>query len=52
VVPEFAHTGGHYLDDGREAHTVSNDADLFQTATASSSGRSIPTPPRNCGRSR
>jgi len=30
VAPEFAHTGGHYLDDGREARTVGNDADLFQ----------------------
>lgn len=29
VAPEFAHTGGHYLDDGREAHTVPNDAELF-----------------------
>jgi NAD(P)-dependent dehydrogenase (short-subunit alcohol dehydrogenase family) len=29
VAPEFAHTGGHYLDDGREAYTVANDADLF-----------------------
>ncbi|MFI5718011.1 SDR family NAD(P)-dependent oxidoreductase [Nocardia sp. NPDC051750] len=29
VAPEFAHTGGHYLDDGREAHTVPDDADLF-----------------------
>src|SRR4051794_24358114 len=29
VAPELAHTGGHYLDDGREAHTVANDADLF-----------------------
>jgi NAD(P)-dependent dehydrogenase (short-subunit alcohol dehydrogenase family) len=29
VAPEFAHTGGHYLDDGREAHTVTDDADLF-----------------------
>jgi NAD(P)-dependent dehydrogenase (short-subunit alcohol dehydrogenase family) len=29
VAAEFAHTGGHYLDDGREAHTVPNDADLF-----------------------
>jgi len=29
VVPELAHTGGHYLDDGREAYTVTNDADLF-----------------------
>lgn len=28
VTPEFAHTGGHYLDDGREAYTVPNDADL------------------------
>jgi hypothetical protein len=30
VAPEFAHTGGHYLTDGREAHTVPNDADLFE----------------------
>jgi len=29
VAPAFAHTGGHYLTDGREAHTVPNDADLF-----------------------
>ncbi len=29
VAPELAHTGGHYLDDGREAHTVPDDADLF-----------------------
>ena len=29
VAPEFAHTGGHYLDDGREAQTVPDDADLF-----------------------
>ncbi|WP_247684306.1 SDR family NAD(P)-dependent oxidoreductase [Micromonospora sp. D93] len=29
VCPEFAHTGGHYLDDGREAYTVTDDADLF-----------------------
>jgi NAD(P)-dependent dehydrogenase (short-subunit alcohol dehydrogenase family) len=29
VAPEFAHTGGHYLDDGREAYTVADDADLF-----------------------
>lgn len=29
VAPEFAHTGGHYLDDGREAATVPDDADLF-----------------------
>ncbi|MFC4244980.1 SDR family NAD(P)-dependent oxidoreductase [Gryllotalpicola reticulitermitis] len=28
VRPEFAHTGGHYLDDGQEAYTVSNDASL------------------------
>lgn len=28
VRPEFAHTGGHYLDDGHEAYTVPNDADL------------------------
>jgi len=30
VGPEFAHTGGHYLDDAREADTVPNDADLAQ----------------------
>ncbi len=29
VAPEFAHTGGHYLDDAREARTVPDDADLF-----------------------
>jgi NAD(P)-dependent dehydrogenase (short-subunit alcohol dehydrogenase family) len=29
VAPEFAHTGGHYLDDGREAYPVADDADLF-----------------------
>jgi len=29
VAPEFAHTGGHYLDDCREAHTVPNDAALL-----------------------
>jgi NAD(P)-dependent dehydrogenase (short-subunit alcohol dehydrogenase family) len=28
VSPEFAHTGGHYLDDAREAYTVPNDAAL------------------------
>jgi NAD(P)-dependent dehydrogenase (short-subunit alcohol dehydrogenase family) len=28
VRPEFAHTGGHYLDDGQEAYTVSNGASL------------------------
>jgi NAD(P)-dependent dehydrogenase (short-subunit alcohol dehydrogenase family) len=32
VAPEFAHTGGHYLDDGREARTVPNDADLFENS--------------------
>ena len=30
VTPEFAHSGGHYLDDGQEAYTVPNDADLAQ----------------------
>ena len=30
VAPEFARTGGHYLDDGREAYTVPDDADLFE----------------------
>ncbi|KQO60343.1 SDR family NAD(P)-dependent oxidoreductase [Curtobacterium sp. Leaf261] len=28
VRPEFARTGGHYLDDGQEAYTVGNDATL------------------------
>jgi len=28
VAPEFAHTGGHYLDDGVEAYPVADDADL------------------------
>ncbi|MFE2507703.1 SDR family NAD(P)-dependent oxidoreductase [Streptomyces naganishii] len=28
VAPQFAHSGGHYLDDAREAYTVPNDADL------------------------
>jgi len=30
VAPQFAQTGGHYLDDAREAYTVANDADLAQ----------------------
>jgi len=30
VSPEFAHTGGHYLDDSREAYTVRNDASLAE----------------------
>ncbi|MFI7385277.1 SDR family NAD(P)-dependent oxidoreductase [Streptomyces sp. NPDC049813] len=28
VAPEYARSGGHYLDDAREAYTVPNDADL------------------------
>ncbi|OON73022.1 oxidoreductase [Streptomyces tsukubensis] len=28
VAPEYAHSGGHYLDDSQEAYTVPNDADL------------------------
>jgi hypothetical protein len=28
ISPEFARTGGHYLDDAREAYTVPNDASL------------------------
>ena len=28
IAPEFERTGGHYLDDGREAYTVPNDAEL------------------------
>jgi hypothetical protein len=27
VAPEFATTGGHYLDDGNEAPVIANDAD-------------------------
>ncbi|MCD5351019.1 SDR family NAD(P)-dependent oxidoreductase [Kineosporia mesophila] len=30
VAPQFARTGGHYLDDAQEAYTVPNDADLAQ----------------------
>jgi NAD(P)-dependent dehydrogenase (short-subunit alcohol dehydrogenase family) len=30
VAPEFANTGGHYLDDCREAYTVPDDAQLAQ----------------------
>jgi NAD(P)-dependent dehydrogenase (short-subunit alcohol dehydrogenase family) len=30
VAPEFARTGGHYLDDAREAYTVPNNAELAQ----------------------
>jgi NAD(P)-dependent dehydrogenase (short-subunit alcohol dehydrogenase family) len=30
VAPEFAHTGGHYLDDGREAYPVPDEAELAQ----------------------
>ncbi len=30
VAPEFAHVGGRYLDDGREAYTVPNDATLAE----------------------
>jgi NAD(P)-dependent dehydrogenase (short-subunit alcohol dehydrogenase family) len=30
VAPEFAHSGGHYLDDCCEAYTVANDAELAQ----------------------
>ena len=32
VAPEFAHTGGHYLTDCREAYTVPNDANLFENS--------------------
>jgi len=32
VAPEFARTGGHYLDDGREAYTVPDDAELFENS--------------------
>ncbi|MFD8706399.1 SDR family NAD(P)-dependent oxidoreductase [Kitasatospora sp. NPDC059648] len=30
VAPQFAHSGGRYLDDSQEAYTVPNDADLAQ----------------------
>ena len=30
IAPEFAHTGGHYLDDGREAYPAPADAQLAQ----------------------
>jgi NAD(P)-dependent dehydrogenase (short-subunit alcohol dehydrogenase family) len=30
VAPEFAHTGGHYLDDGVEAYPVPDEAELAQ----------------------
>ncbi|MFI0242898.1 SDR family NAD(P)-dependent oxidoreductase [Streptomyces sp. NPDC016845] len=30
VAPQFAQSGGHYLDDSQEAYTVPNDADLAQ----------------------
>jgi NAD(P)-dependent dehydrogenase (short-subunit alcohol dehydrogenase family) len=30
VAPEFAHTGGHYLDDSQQAYTVPNDANLAE----------------------
>ncbi|ROQ69736.1 NAD(P)-dependent dehydrogenase (short-subunit alcohol dehydrogenase family) [Streptomyces sp. 840.1] len=30
VAPEFAHSGGHYLDDAQEARTVPDDAELAQ----------------------
>lgn len=30
VAPQFARTGGHYLDDGQEAGTVADDSDLAQ----------------------
>jgi NAD(P)-dependent dehydrogenase (short-subunit alcohol dehydrogenase family) len=30
VAPQFARTGGHYLDDAQEAYTVPNDAELAQ----------------------
>ncbi len=30
VAPQFAHSGGHYLDDAQEAYTVSDDSSLAQ----------------------
>lgn len=34
TVPEFAHSGGHYLDDGNEARTVPDDAELLGNSDA------------------
>ncbi|MFB9931399.1 SDR family NAD(P)-dependent oxidoreductase [Amycolatopsis halotolerans] len=34
TAPEFAHNGGHYLDDGNEAETVPDDADLADNSHA------------------
>lgn len=49
VAPEFAHSGGHYLDDGQEAYTVPNDADLAQHPHGVKEWRLIPPPPSACG---
>jgi len=45
VAPELAQTGGHYLDDGQEAYTVPDDADLAQQrqAVAARPGHRDPT---------
>ncbi|MHA6617444.1 SDR family NAD(P)-dependent oxidoreductase [Pseudonocardia sp. DLS-67] len=34
TAPEFAHSGGHYLDDGNEAGTVPDDAELLGNSHA------------------
>ena len=49
VAPEFAHSGGHYLDDAQEAYTVPNDADLAQHPHGVRHGRSIPPVPSASG---
>jgi NAD(P)-dependent dehydrogenase (short-subunit alcohol dehydrogenase family) len=51
VAPEFAHTGGHYLDDCCESQTVPDGADLFANSHSVNIGRSTRIWPRSCGRS-
>jgi len=52
VAPQFAHTGGHYLDDAQEAYTVSNDADLAQHPHGVKQWASTPPPHSASGPSR
>lgn len=49
VAPQFANHGGHRLDDGQVAYTVSNDAALAQHPYGVRNGHSIPTSPSNSG---
>lgn len=44
VAAQFAHTGGHYLDDGQEAYTVPDDATLARLPPRS---EGMGTEPRN-----